>query len=365
MIVSKVPEMSHTTEPNRSAVEWDGNRSSEDGTEQPSALPSRRAGRAVVQFFRRLVDGNAGYDRLSHEQAAKIDWLRVTPFIAIHLACIAVIWVGFSWVAVGVAAFLYVTRMFIITAFYHRYFSHRSFKTSRVVQFIAAFMGCAAGQRSPLWWAAHHRHHHNHSDEDPDLHSPRLTGFLWSHTGWFLTRGNLKTDTTMVRDWTRFRELAWLDRFDWIPVVLLATAMYALGVWLEHAAPHLGTTGPQMLVWGFFISTVVLYHATYTINSLAHRFGKRRYDTGDDSRNNLMLAILTLGEGWHNNHHHYPVSARQGFYWWEIDLTYYALKAMQAMGLVWDIRPVPAKVLGRNRIADAAIEQSAQGEQAR
>ena len=139
-------------------------------------------------------------------------------------------------------------------------------------------------------------------------------------------------------------ELRFLDRFDILVPVALAVFLFLLGGWLETRAPGLGTNGPQLLIWGFFVSTVVLFHATVTINSLAHVWGKRRYQTRDDSRNNLWLALLTLGEGWHNNHHHYPASTRQGFYWWEIDITFYLLKAMSWVGLVWDLKPVPPRI---------------------
>ena len=116
----------------------------------------------------------------------------------------------------------------------------------------------------------------------------------------------------------------------------------SLGAWLARTHPQLGTSGLQLVVWGFCISTVALWHSTFTINSLAHRFGTRRYATRDDSRNNFWLALLTFGEGWHNNHHHFPVAARQGFYWWEIDIAYYGLRALAAAGIIWDLRAVPA-----------------------
>ena len=133
--------------------------------------------------------------------------------------------------------------------------------------------------------------------------------------------------------------------------VALAVALYAAGEALAHWAPSLHTNGPQLLVWGFFVSTVVLFHATVTINSLAHRWGRRRFQTRDDSRNNLWLALLTFGEGWHNNHHHFPGSARQGFRWWEIDITWYGLRALQALRIVHDLKPVPAAVMARARSA--------------
>jgi len=235
-------------------------------------------------------------------------------------------------------------RMFAITGFYHRYFSHRSFKTSRGLQFLFGVLGASAVQRGPIWWAAHHRHHHAHSDSPEDVHSPRQQGFLWSHMGWFLSRGHFAPDLARVRDLQRYPELRWLDRFDILVPVTLAVGVWSLGWVLEWSAPQLGTTRWQMLVWGFFCSTVLCYHATYTINSLAHVFGRRRYATNDDSRNNALLALLTFGEGWHNNHHHYPNAARQGFYWWEVDLTYYLLRTLAALGLIWELKPVPLAV---------------------
>ena len=279
----------------------------------------------------------------------RIDWKRCVPFVVMHLACLGVIWVGVSWFAVLVAAVLYVLCMFFVTGFYHRYFSHRTFRASRPVQFVMGVLACTAGQRGPIWWVAHHRCHHKHSDTEHDIHSPKIIGFFRSHMGWFMTKGAFGTDERLVRDWRKFPELCWLNRLDWIPLVVLAAGVYMLGAMLQAWAPGLGTTGPQLLVWGFFVSTIAVYHVTYTINSLAHQIGSQRYDTGDDSRNNFLLAIITLGEGWHNNHHHYPASARQGFFWWEIDLTYYGLCLMSALGLIRGLRPVPGRVLRRNR----------------
>src|SRR6185437_13459498 len=256
--------------------------------------------------------------RFTYVQAARdtlpdrIDWARILPFLLMHVACLAVIWVGISPVAVIVAVLAYLVRMFAITGFYHRYFSHRSFKTSRVGQFVFGLLGASAVQRGPVWWAAHHRFHHANSDREADPHSPVQHGFWRAHMGWFLSIRGFAPDLRFVRDLLKF--------------------------------PDLQTSGLQMLVWGFFISTVLCWHATYTINSLSHLFGRQRYRTGDTSRNNWFLAILTLGEGWHNNHHYYPNSARQGFFWWEYDLTYYLLKLMSWLGLIWDLKPVPIAV---------------------
>ena len=294
--------------------------------------------KSIRQWF---DNGEAAYSAESVESAEDgIDWLRVIPFLVLHLACLAVFFVGISAVAVLMAVALYLIRMFAITAFYHRYFAHKSFKTTRPVQFLFALIGASATQRGPLWWAAHHRQHHRHADQPADPHSPKQ-GFFWSHMGWFLSGKHYQADYKLVPDWQRFSELRLLDRYDLAVPVLLALALFILGVLLEKYFPGSGTSGWQMLVWGYFISTVVLLHATLLINSMAHCLGKKRYQTADESRNNLFLALLTLGEGWHNNHHHYPASARQGFYWWEVDISYYILKLMQKSGLIWDVRTVP------------------------
>ena len=280
---------------------------------------------------------------------SRIDWPRVMPFILMHAGCAGVLWVGTSTTALVIAALLFAVRMFAITGFYHRYFSHKAFTTGRTAQFVFAALGASAVQRGPLWWASHHRHHHVHSDRPADAHSARQHGFLWSHTGWFLDRHNFPSRLHLVRDLARYPELRWLDRFDAAVPAALALTLYAVGEMASLYMPELGTTGPQLLVWGFCISTVALYHATFTINSLAHRYGSRRYATRDDSRNNLWLALLTFGEGWHNNHHHFPGSARQGFYWWEVDITWYGLKALAALGIISNLRPVPARVLAARR----------------
>ena len=234
--------------------------------------------------------------------------------------------------------------MFAVTAFYHRYFSHRAFRASRAMQFIFALLGASAVQRGPLWWAAQHRHHHAHSDDPYDAHSPAQQGFWWSHMGWFLAREHFATRLELVPDLARYPELRFLDRYDSLMPIALALLLFAAGETLARFLPGLGTDGWQLLVWGFVISTVVLYHATFTVNSLAHRVGRRRYATRDDSRNNLWLALITFGEGWHNNHHHFPGAARQGFFWWEIDFTYYGLRLLAAIGLIHELRTVPLAI---------------------
>ena len=286
----------------------------------------------------------------------RFEFRRCLPFLILHLGCLGVIWTGWSWTALGVAVVLYGIRMFAITGFYHRYFSHRTFRTSRAAQFLFAALGSAAVQRGALWWAAVHRHHHKHSDQEQDVHSPGVSGFLWAHIGWMTSSKNFPTDYGAVRDLAKYPELVFLNRFDMVVPVGLAAFLYALGEILRGIAPGLGTSGVQLLVWGFFVSTVFLLHGTLMINSLAHVFGHRRFQTSDDSRNNFLLALITLGEGWHNNHHRFMNAARQGFYWWEIDVTFYGLKLLSWLGVIWDLKGVPAQVYaeGARRLEKAA-----------
>ena len=316
---------------------------------QAVALPAP-ALTAIERFVHELSRYFNNRTFVSHESALlapvensrRIDWTRAIPFFLMHAVCLFVFVVGFSWIAFTVGVALYVVRMFAITGFYHRYFSHRTFKTSRAGQFVFGLLGASAAQRGPIWWAAHHRHHHRYSDQPEDVHSPLQHGFWWSHMGWFLSKKYFAADLSRVKDLLKYPELRFLDRFDIVVPTVLGVSVFLLGILLQHIAPGLGTSGWQMLIWGFFVSTLALYHGTYTINSLSHVFGRQRYRTGDTSRNNLLLAIITLGEGWHNNHHHYPATVRQGFYWWEIDVTFYLLKVLSYFGLIWDLHPVSA-----------------------
>jgi stearoyl-CoA desaturase (delta-9 desaturase) len=242
-------------------------------------------------------------------------------------------------------AVFYFVRMFGITAGYHRYFAHRSFKMGRVSQFLLACLGCSALQKGPLWWAGHHREHHRFSDTPDDPHSPLVTSFWWSHLGWIMSEQYVETPSESIQDWSRYPELRWLNNFHWVPGLLLAGVCLGIGFLTD------GWAGAWCcLVWGFVVSTVILYHATFSINSLSHLFGRRRYATTDESRNNLFLALITLGEGWHNNHHHYQSSANQGFFWWEIDISYYIIRMLGLVGLAWDIRKPGEKALSFRRM---------------
>jgi len=263
--------------------------------------------------------------------------LQAAPFFLLHLATIAVFWTSVhtvDWVMCGA---LYVVRMFGITGGYHRYFAHRSYKTSRPFQFALAWLGCTALQKGPLWWASHHRVHHKHSDTEHDPHSPVVFTILKAHLGWIFEKKNDRTHFHLIRDFTAYPELVWMNRLHWVPGTLLGAACFGFS--------YLVTGNGWGGLVAFLISTVLLYHGTFTINSLSHLWGKRRYETTDDSRNNFALAVITLGEGWHNNHHHYQSAARQGFFWWEIDISYYTLKALSWAGLVWDLREPPKQLL--------------------
>ena len=270
------------------------------------------------------------------------------PFILVHLGCFAAIWTGVTWQALALCVTLYWLRIFAIGAGYHRYFSHRSYATSRAFQFVLAFMSQTTTQKSVIWWASKHRHHHLYSDTGHDVHSPRHHGFIYSHLGWIFSRKHDEPDFAKVSDLTRYPELMWLHKFEVLPAVLLAGLCFLLAGW-------------SGLVVGFLWSTVLVYHATFCINSLAHVSGRKRYVTGDDSRNNWLLAIFTMGEGWHNNHHAYQSSVRQGFKWWEFDPTYYLLRALSWTGLVWDLKTPPEPVLrNEQRLGAKVINRAAE-----
>ena len=288
----------------------------------------------------------------------QVDWPRTIPFIILHLGCLGVIWVGISPLAVWLAVGLYFFRMFAITGFLHRYFSHKTYSTSRAFQFIMALWCSLAVQRGALWWAYTHRHHHKHSDEEDDKHSPVVDGFWWAHIGWITSKKNFPTDYSKITDLAKYPELVFLNRFDTLVPILFAGSLYGLGAYL--GAHGVETSGGQLLVWAFFISTTVLFHGTSCINSLAHVWGTKRFKTTDDeSRNSFILTLITLGEGWHNNHHRYQATTKQGFYWWEFDPTYYLLKMLSWTGLIWGLKGVPEAVYEEAEKTKAESQQRA------
>jgi stearoyl-CoA desaturase (delta-9 desaturase) len=293
-----------------------------------------------------LSDSKPADSNAEHPSKPPATWrsyLRLTTGLLalVHLVAAVGAVYFWSWRGLALALITYFIRMAIVTAGYHRYFSHRAFKTSRAMQLVLAFLAQTAGQKGVIWWASHHRWHHKHSDTQKDIHSARWRGFWFSHIGWIFSDDWSGTDETLVKDLTKFPELRFLNRdsLSIIPMALLGLAFLLIG-------------GLQNFVWGFLVSSVLVWHGSFAINSLSHLFGRRRYETTDDSRNSLLLAIATGGEGWHNNHHHYPSSARNGFRWWEIDVTYYCLWLMARVGLVWDLRPPPSEASTRTAKLD-------------
>lgn len=263
--------------------------------------------------------------------------LSLIPFVITHVLAVTLPFVvGVSWRALAMCAFMYYGRMFLVTAGYHRYFAHRSYKTSRAFQFVLALLGTTAMQKGALWWSSHHRHHHRYSDTEQDIHSPTRRGFWWSHMGWILSSDYVDTDWPRIQDLSKFPELRFVDRFNLWPGLFALALLYA-------------TMGAQMAVWGGLVSTVLLWHGTFTINSLSHVFGKRVYPTTDTSRNSFLLALVTCGEGWHNNHHYYQVCANQGFRWYEIDVTFYGLVLLEKLGVIWDVKRAPPDIIDGSR----------------
>jgi stearoyl-CoA desaturase (Delta-9 desaturase) len=275
----------------------------------------------------------------------KISWNAIVVFVVLHLACLTAFLTEINVFVVILCGASYLVQMIGITIGYHRFFAHRSFKTSRPFQFLLACLGCSASQSGPSWWVARHRQHHRASDTAEDLHSPVTHGFWWSHSGWILSSDSDGTDADSVKDLIRYPEIRWLDRYFWVPPLVLAGVCFLLGGW-------------SGLIWGFLISTVLTHHATFTVNSVCHMWGRQRYGTGDASRNNFWVALITLGEGWHNNHHHYQSSARQGVRWWEIDVSYYLIRLLACFRCVWHVRTPPrGKSIARST-APAQLEQS-------
>ena len=279
---------------------------------------------------------------LERSPEERVNWKSSIPFFLVHALVLLTFWTGITPTAAVLFLVLFWGRMFFITGAYHRYFSHRTYKMGRVMQFLMAFGGGTAAQKGALWWASHHRNHHRYSDTDRDLHSP-LKGFWWSHVGWILCDKNNDWNPDDIRDFAKYPELRFLTKHDWIPPWIVGVASYMIGGW-------------SGLIFGFFGSTVLLWHATFLVNSLAHVMGRRRYATTDTSRNSALIALATMGEGWHNNHHYYQASCRQGFFWWEFDPTYYILKGLSFVGLVRDIKAPPARVKTTARIRDGSFD---------
>ena len=277
------------------------------------------------------------YGRIPRTPDEHVNMRTSAAFFIVHLLPFLAIFTGITWTAVALFVVMYTVRMFALTGGYHRYFAHKAYRMNRFWQFVMAYLGTTAAQKGPLWWAAHHRNHHRYSDGELDIHSPRR-GFWWSHVGWILCDKYNETETHMIRDFAKYPEIRFLNKHNWIGPWSMGIFCFLVGGW-------------SGLFFGFFGSTVLLWHGTFTVNSLAHVFGRRRYDTTDTSRNSMLIALWTGGEGWHNNHHRYQYSARQSHHWWQIDMTYYGLYALSKIGIVRDLRPVPVEVINEPRVA--------------
>lgn len=277
------------------------------------------------------------------DPSERINWKLSVPFFILHLLPFGMIWFPPSRADIAVCGGLYVARMFFITGCYHRYFAHRGYKLGRAMQFLVAFGGGTSAQKGALWWASHHRWHHRFSDTDRDPHNSRR-GFWWSHLLWILCNKYNETHYETIKDFAKFPELVWLNRFHLVPPTLLGVAVYLWGGW-------------SALFCSFFLSTILLYHGTFSINSLTHRWGKARYKTDETSKNSFILAIVTLGEGWHNNHHYYSSTANQGFFWWEIDISYYILRMLSFVGLAHDLRVPTNRARFKNWIDEDARDR--------
>lgn len=292
---------------------------------------------------------------LEKEKRSSIRWEKELGFIALLLLPLGAFWTGATFFDWMLCIFLYFSRMFFVTGVYHRYFSHRTYKTSRVFQFILAWGAQTSFQKGVLWWAAHHRDHHKHSDTVEDPHSMKIYGFWYSHIGWILGPDYKKSELDKIQDFAKYPELLWLNKFHWVPPLSLMVTVFFLGGLVNGGSlgAAFGNAGLSALFVGFFLSTFVLFHGTFSINSIMHYFGKARYETGDESKNHLLLALLTMGEGWHNNHHYYQATVRQGFFWYEIDPTYMIIKGLSYLGLVWDLKPVPDHIKYSKNMKDA------------
>jgi stearoyl-CoA desaturase (Delta-9 desaturase) len=269
--------------------------------------------------------------------------LQIAIFWIVQASALLVFAVPFRWAFIGLWAGSHFVRALGLTLIFHRYLAHRAFKMSRAARFVWAFIATAAMQKGPLWWAGHHVNHHRFADRDGDPHSPMVSGFYYAHIGWFLNDtkyDRVEGTNPVIRDFSGVAEIAWLEKYFFVPPLALAVALFLFG-------------GLPWLVWGFCLPTMTLSHATFAINTVNHMFGSRRFETVDESRNNLVTAVFAVGEGWHNNHHRYQRAARNGFYWWEFDPTWYVIRAMAAVGLVWDIQRVPKRIYEEARAVKA------------
>jgi stearoyl-CoA desaturase (delta-9 desaturase) len=258
----------------------------------------------------------------------RTNWITAIVLALFHIGAVAALFM-FSWKAFAVALALHwICVGFGISLGYHRLHTHRSYTVPKIVDYFFAVCGALTLEGGPIFWVATHRIHHQKSDQPGDPHSPR-DGAFWAHVGWILfgetNHNNTKKLSKYAPDLAKDRFYVWLNNWHWVPMVILAVALFAWG-------------GLPMLLWGIALRVVVGLHATWMINSATHMFGTRRFATRDDSRNSLWIALLTFGEGWHNNHHAHPSSARHGLTWYEFDISWVTLRLMRAVGLARNIK---------------------------
>jgi stearoyl-CoA desaturase (delta-9 desaturase) len=297
----------------------------------------------------------------------KVLWMYAIPIVAIHLLALLAFmpWL-FSWTGLVVGVLGIHVFGQSITIGYHRLLTHRSFKTPKWVERLIVIMAQCCLQDTPARWVATHRYHHLHSDEQEDPHTPLVT-FFWSHMGWLLTYNShsraFETYQKYARDILNDRFYKWLERTSHLPIIYVA---HVLLVYLVGAAIgwFMGGTllaavqmGLSLTVWGVFVRTVAVWHITWSVNSLSHMFGYQNYNTEEHSKNNWLVALLTVGEGWHNNHHHDQSAASVQHRWWEIDISYYEIRLMQLLGLASDVIPIRQQRFAE-REAKAAARQS-------
>ncbi|MBI1790784.1 MAG: fatty acid desaturase [Acidobacteria bacterium] len=264
----------------------------------------------------------------SSSSKLKINWLTTTVLVVFHLGAVAALFM-FDWKAVLVASFLYWLAIGCgIGMGYHRLLTHRSYKVPRFIEQFLAICGTLTLEGGPIFWVATHRLHHQNSDKPGDPHSPR-DGAFWSHMGWIMLGESKHSDTRQMSRYTpdlsKDPFYRWLNSFHYVPLVILGLTLLAVG-------------GVKMMMWGVFVRVVVGLHSTWLVNSATHMWGRRRFRTTDDSRNNWWVALLTFGEGWHNNHHAHPNSSRHGLAWYELDLTYVQIRLLELFGVARGVK---------------------------
>ncbi|MCA1592933.1 MAG: fatty acid desaturase [Acidobacteria bacterium] len=257
-----------------------------------------------------------------------INWSTCITMVVFHAASIAALFM-FTWKGLAAAALLWwISGSLGIGMGFHRLLTHRGFKTPKWVEYFLTICGMLTLESGAINWVATHRIHHSHTDAPGDPHTPR-DGAWWAHIGWILTGTAQQHDEAILRRYTpdlmKDKVHVWLNKWFYLPLVVVGVLLFALGGW-------------SLLMWGIFMRVTVGWHATWLVNSATHMWGTRRFETNEDSTNNPVVALLTFGEGWHNNHHAYPRAARHGFAWYELDVNWMGIRALQLLGLAHDIK---------------------------